>query len=696
MGGKHFARHAKKLSDTISSIVEEAAPAVICMCEVGLPHSPLQSEHFARLRNVVAQAWKDCCPAAKEHGVEFLYTDGEPYLSAYRPDMITCTAHTTMQDLYLAGGEPRTAQHFLATPACGGYSGANIINVHAPSGTRRLKDSQRLCLLTRLLQSTSLRDSRMRVGMDNFIIGGDINTEELLIACCLRTLRQENVCSATARSWRPHWGMHGDIGIVGGGVQGGTLEARMRSHDPTHVPYAFGWKLLPEQACAPATEQHAAEQEPLPAALAQHGPPLANETAEEPAAAQQSATDAAGEDAPAADEAAPPAHQSAPQPPEADESSRPSTDELIAADEAPPPAHQSAPQPPEADESPRPSTDELIAADEASPPAHQASAPATEQRADKSPRPSTDDLIRQATERRHAELVFRIVDAFFGGVTCAEDAAFDAFESVLEAGRIPPAQQLSFISEMFEPIFLHYPGGVSDRSIAYPRDAVAYINNWRQLALFRSAVDASPHWNPRPGTALPPEQRQRVFQAYLSDFRDNHLNPGQAYKKNIAEARLRNLAGTRAAAFVIWELGIPSVRAVLATEQPARKTEMWSAGARDVLSWLARVAQALRAHASTPEYQEAVRRGGTTRGRSGLTQAEQDTQSELQRAVTRRSQGARLARQWDAWEVTYYTVTLAQWRLLGARWAGWLDDAVDEIRRRRGLGQLRMPQLDTN
>ena len=171
MGGKNFARHAKELYDTISSIVEEAAPAVICMCEVGLPHTPLQPEHFARLRNVVAQAWKVCCPAATEHGVEFLYTDGEPYLSAYRPDMITCTAHTTMQDLYLAGGQPRTAQHFLATPACGGYSGANIINVHAPSGTRRLKDSQRRCLLTRLLQSTSLRDSRMRVGMDNFIIG---------------------------------------------------------------------------------------------------------------------------------------------------------------------------------------------------------------------------------------------------------------------------------------------------------------------------------------------------------------------------------------------------------------------------------------------------------------------------------------------------------------------------------------------
>ena len=63
MGGKHFARHAKKLSDTISSIVEEAAPAVICMCEVGLPQSPTVRalREIAQRRRTGVEGMLPCC-----------------------------------------------------------------------------------------------------------------------------------------------------------------------------------------------------------------------------------------------------------------------------------------------------------------------------------------------------------------------------------------------------------------------------------------------------------------------------------------------------------------------------------------------------------------------------------------------------------------------------------------------------------
>ena len=90
-------------------------PAVICFCEVGEVSSPLSEQHFADLKYITSQAWISF-GAAAEH-VEFLQTPGQPYLTAYRADYVTCEHYSMLSNLYDAQGSDRTAQRFLVTPA---------------------------------------------------------------------------------------------------------------------------------------------------------------------------------------------------------------------------------------------------------------------------------------------------------------------------------------------------------------------------------------------------------------------------------------------------------------------------------------------------------------------------------------------------------------------------------------------------
>ena len=220
--GKRFAQHADQMSETMLSIVIQATPAAICFCEVGTASEPLSPENRTKLCDIISRAWKEYCPAATEHGVEFLFHDNLPYLTAYRPDLLRCTQLTAIHNVYCAGGRPRTAQLFLATPTCGGDEGVNIINVHAPSGNTRLKNSERRTLLATLLQRKSLGHTNTCVGHDRFIIGGDMNTGFVSLTTLLGELQQKGMCVADAHVWRPDSGKHGDMGIAGG-VQGEVM-----------------------------------------------------------------------------------------------------------------------------------------------------------------------------------------------------------------------------------------------------------------------------------------------------------------------------------------------------------------------------------------------------------------------------------------------------------------------------------------
>ena len=141
----------KVLAKTITDIVQKMNPTVICMCEVGVPKKLLSDEQMQQVADKSISAWKD---AATEHvKLRTMFTTQEPYMTIYIDGPINCSDHRIVHDLFYAAGEVRTVQAFvLSSP--GGES-LDVINVHAPSGTPRLKDSQRQSLLTNLLQSNS-------------------------------------------------------------------------------------------------------------------------------------------------------------------------------------------------------------------------------------------------------------------------------------------------------------------------------------------------------------------------------------------------------------------------------------------------------------------------------------------------------------------------------------------------------------
>ena len=59
--------------------------------------------------------------------------------------------------------------------------GINVVNVHAPSGTPKLTDAQRFQLLKNLLQSSSRTKANKSIGEGRFLIGGDMNSNEITL-----------------------------------------------------------------------------------------------------------------------------------------------------------------------------------------------------------------------------------------------------------------------------------------------------------------------------------------------------------------------------------------------------------------------------------------------------------------------------------------------------------------------------------
>ena len=157
-------------------------------------------------------------------------------MTIYKHGPIQCSCHRILEDLYYAQGEPRTAQTFLC---CGpGGVTVDVINVHAPSGKKRLTDYQRKTLLTNLLQSNSKSMPGKAMGSARFLIGGDMNTGPLLMSQSLQVCRDNGSLHTHDHIHEPVVGQHGDL-CVGGGCNAYTLAATAENHDPQHKPYVI-------------------------------------------------------------------------------------------------------------------------------------------------------------------------------------------------------------------------------------------------------------------------------------------------------------------------------------------------------------------------------------------------------------------------------------------------------------------------
>ena len=204
----------KKLATTITDVVQKMNPRVLCMVEVGLAGHPLSEAQMQQVADEAMRAWRD---AATEHiELSSMFTAGAPYITIFVCGAFQCSDHRILRKLYDADGRPRTAQAFVLS-APGGDS-IDIISVHAPSGTsgtKRLKDPQRLCLLTNLLQSNSMAMPGCTIGQVGFLIGGDMNTRPLRMSQLLRKCMDNGSLRTKVRSYETCFSKHGYLCIAG-------------------------------------------------------------------------------------------------------------------------------------------------------------------------------------------------------------------------------------------------------------------------------------------------------------------------------------------------------------------------------------------------------------------------------------------------------------------------------------------------
>ena len=129
---KALDRNMKTLGNTISNVVHEMNPTAICMCEVGGEKSPLTEEEMQQAADESIHAWKEAVTEGLE--IRSMFQVGAPYMTVYIEGPIQCSNLRTLNDLYYANGESRTAQTFLCRGP--GHITVDVINVHAPSGKK--------------------------------------------------------------------------------------------------------------------------------------------------------------------------------------------------------------------------------------------------------------------------------------------------------------------------------------------------------------------------------------------------------------------------------------------------------------------------------------------------------------------------------------------------------------------------------
>ena len=168
-------------------------------------------------------------------------------MTTYIDGPIRCSDDQILCNLYYAGGERRTAQTFVCWFPSG--ESIDVVNVHAPSGYRPLKDPQRKTLLTTLLQSSSQTRPDASIGNAHFLIGGDMNTTPLRMSQLLQTCRDDGTLRTQARTHQRDSAKHGDLCIVGG-IQARILETTAENHDKQHDPYGICWSSMPRRPSA--------------------------------------------------------------------------------------------------------------------------------------------------------------------------------------------------------------------------------------------------------------------------------------------------------------------------------------------------------------------------------------------------------------------------------------------------------------
>ena len=648
-------RNLTVLANTTSSIVTNMKPAVICCCEAGTAMSPMTREQMSAMAHAMRKAWEEA--ATERPAISFLFEDDAPYLTIWDDNRCKCTHGRILKNVYNVPRQRRHAQAFLCTlPGEGDEEGMDVVNVHAPSGDPKLTDKQRFQLMRNLLQSSSMTRANRPIGEGRFLIGGDMNTDEVPLGQILNKLQDQGILKTNVEVMVPLDGKHGDICVVGGFTTTMAQE-RAVNHDPQHVPYGIAWRKQP---------QHATEQLTT---TPQTQIPTAPDTT-----TKSKATGAAAAAVPTGATAAAVPKQTQPGPKVVAVPKRQLSQ--LALQKASASACLATEQPDEPDSSRRrrrPRTTRH--ATEQSHPTHA-------DETDSSRRtPTQDEHEAPQPNRPGQEMSYVIVNAFLNNVTFESTEAERLIKGVIHR----TGDSLN-IDEVFQPIFFNYPNGLNDRTRVEPRNPSPYIREWRDIAAWRQrylrpAVPIGP-WRQTAGAGAPQHATEQlakpqvnsILHEYIDNFIRNeadHNQKKQRWTRNKcrAEARLRRLCGSVMMAKVIWEVGLPNIsEAGFAMEKVLPDTEQQRPLEQDVqdsiatatetiLNWLSTVATSIQEHKATPTYQEHARKSGTQKNKSGLTEIELSAKKEKMRAARLKygSQPSTASRS-DTWQ------TPAQWQ----------------------------------
>ena len=234
------------LADTTTSIVTNMQPAVICCCEVGTAMEPMTREQMFAIAHEMRQAWYGA--ATERPSISWFFDANAPYLTIWDNNRCSCTHGRILKNVYNVPRQSRTAQAFLCTMPGESYEeGIDVVNVHAPSGIRKLTDSQRFQLIQNLLQSHSMTGAGKLIGESKFLIGGDMNTEELRLAQMFDKLHSQSILKTNVALMVPLNAKHGDI-CAAGGFTTTLVQQRAVNHDHQHVPYGIAWQKQPQHA----------------------------------------------------------------------------------------------------------------------------------------------------------------------------------------------------------------------------------------------------------------------------------------------------------------------------------------------------------------------------------------------------------------------------------------------------------------
>ena len=713
----------KVLGKTITDIVQKMNPTVICMCEVGETKKPLSEEQMHQVEDKSINAWKD---AATEHvQLRSMFITGAPYMTIYISGAFQCSDQKILHNLYYAAGEARTAQALVLSGPDG--SRIDVINVHAPSGTMKLKDAQRRSLLTNLLQSNSQARPGHTIGNVHFLIGGDMNTAPIQMSQLLQSCKDNGSLRTEARTHETVFAKHGDL-CIAGGIQANTLEPTARNHDPKHDPYGICWSM--SQRTAPsygyATEQSSpAQMAQSPQRRSPRQRTVPGSVWNEPRAAPASGC-ATEQLLPA-----PPAPRNTQLHPQTLPTTAPTPETTVPASARNEP--RGAPAGGSATEQPLPLLPTPAPTLEAAMPAlleletlekraqeHGLSDSEIElslerihiQRGDIL---KPEDVLQESQEgaaptaaaaaTEHSEettslptekqFIYSIVNAFLNKMTFHHPQAEELLVAALNNETCLTPSIYLHVQEIFSQIFFYYPNGLKDRSVWEPRDTSRYIRQWYQLASMREMViprvAATEH-----GIELSKTEVSQIFTKYMDDMKKT-LCPNQqgkkwTYYKGCAETKMRREAGHVFIANAIWAIGLPRLPQFdtdqarsSATEQrqdtqlSAQDLEALPWAIQSVLEWLDRVAVALLDHRTTPEYQVALRKSGIAHGQAGLSATEQETRAANRKAKFDMYIAKQLAKEWDTGVLTKNNCYHWQFELLQAYWDGSLHERLRQV-----------------